>query len=142
MSPLEIAWLAGILEGEGSFGFYNRSPRIWIGMADEDIIDRVRRLLNLGQKIHRKKPSPLSTKPCFVISVTGHKAVGAMMTIYNFMGTRRRAKIREVLASWRALPLGFHRGVGQRTYNDSARPGVATQKGNTDERATELCRGY
>lgn len=65
MRTRDIAWLAGLLEGEGSFGFYDNSPRIWIGT--------MRRLLSLGQKIHRKKPNALATQPCYVIGFSQAK---------------------------------------------------------------------
>ncbi len=37
MTDLDIAWLAGLLEGEGSFWF-NGSPRVKVAMTDQDIM--------------------------------------------------------------------------------------------------------
>ena len=57
LSDIEIAWLAGLLEGEGSFGIDDRSatryedstapavPRLELSMVDEDVIAKVARLL-------------------------------------------------------------------------------------------------
>jgi len=36
-----IAWTAGLLEGEGSFGMSGRSIAIGINMTDRDVIDRI-----------------------------------------------------------------------------------------------------
>jgi hypothetical protein len=41
----EIAWVAGLLEGEGTFGMSDRAICISINMIDRDIIERVGALL-------------------------------------------------------------------------------------------------
>ena len=58
LSDIEIAWIAGLLEGEGSFSFDNRgksrynvstapaAPTLQISMVDEDVIQRLAKLLN------------------------------------------------------------------------------------------------
>ena len=58
LSEIEIAWLAGLLEGEGNFGLDARSakrykvstappsPFLRISMTDQDIIERVSKLVN------------------------------------------------------------------------------------------------
>lgn len=41
MDQVDIAWVAGILEGEGSFDFRGRIkgyPAIRVAMADEDVV--------------------------------------------------------------------------------------------------------
>ena len=52
----EIAWLAGIIEGEGWFGFgwaYNLarrhiySPRIDVQMIDRDVIEKIANICNV-----------------------------------------------------------------------------------------------
>lgn len=54
-TDVETTWLAGLLEGEGSFGlvecssgrgYHYRTPYVSIEMTDHDIIDRVSDLLN------------------------------------------------------------------------------------------------
>ena len=58
LSETEIAWLAGLFEGEAYFGFDKRSsirykvstapmaPYIKISMTDQDLIEKVSKLLN------------------------------------------------------------------------------------------------
>jgi len=41
ISSIEIAWVAGILEGEGSFSRSHRTVRISLEMCDRDIVERV-----------------------------------------------------------------------------------------------------
>lgn len=58
ISEVDIAWMAGLLEGEGSFGLDNRSQKryknftsppgvyIKISMIDEDVIEKMAKLVN------------------------------------------------------------------------------------------------
>jgi hypothetical protein len=39
-----------------------------------------------------------------MVTFTGRKAIALMMTLYTLMGERRRAKIEEVIAEWKARP--------------------------------------
>lgn len=55
--PIEAAWLAGILEGEGSFISKGR-PKIQVAMTDQDIIIRLSKLTGVGRvyAVRRQKP--------------------------------------------------------------------------------------
>ena len=94
-SVKDIAWLAGIIEGEGCIDFNEDSPRIRVQMSDQDIIKRIANLWNNGD--YHTKSVPRYCKPQYSTNVRGKNAIGWMFTIYSFMGVRRRAKIREVL---------------------------------------------
>lgn len=52
MTPEEIAWVAGILEGEGCFhvkrNWYNQ-PSITVDMTDEDILLRLAKFTEIGR---------------------------------------------------------------------------------------------
>jgi hypothetical protein len=102
----EIAWIAGLLEGEGSFSLNGRacsSPRISIGMTDEDVIRKAHALFRTPNKVYGPYTygRPARLKPIWHIHVTGRLAAAWMMTLYSLMGQRRRAKIRECLGMWR-----------------------------------------
>jgi hypothetical protein len=104
VSAKEIAWLAGVLEGEGSFGLTNKgkSPAIWLGMTDSDIVERVRVLIDPSKSISlfqdiRKE----GYKTSYRITFNGSRAVEWMMTIYPLMSVRRKAKIKECLLAWK-----------------------------------------
>lgn len=55
--PAEVAWLAGILEGEGSF-ISKGQARIQVSMTDQDIITRLAELTGVGRvyAVRRQKP--------------------------------------------------------------------------------------
>lgn len=108
---LDIAWLAGILEGEGSFSLktnrgYNGTICISIQMTDKDIMDRCAAILNT--KVYgpytskQKKKDGSSKKETYLITVFGSHAASWMMTLYSFMGKRRQLKIKELLDHWKA----------------------------------------
>ena len=97
----DILWLAGLIEGEGSFrGAKNGHVGITLGMTDEDIIDRIARIMR-GSKatVERKQ----GYKAIFRFEIYGPKAAGWMMTLYTLMGNRRQAKIRECLKAWKTI---------------------------------------
>lgn len=97
-----VYWLAGLLEGEGSFGFYGRSPRIQICMTDHDVMERARVLLDFKPMLFRRMPNQHSTRSAWQMTICGRRAAGWMMTLYPLMGARRQERIRKVLAEWRS----------------------------------------
>ncbi len=104
ISTKDIAWLAGLLEGEGCFRIRDgrTTPLILLGMTDSDVVDRAAALLG-SHDLHVYE-SPVGHKTQFRLRVGGRKAAAWMMTIYPLMGERRQAKIRETLATWRSAP--------------------------------------
>lgn len=114
MKSVDIAWLAGLVEGEGCIGFYKNGqhssgheyhlPKLTINMTDKDVIQKAADLF--GSKVNGpynpgKNASGESYKQKFAVNVYGSRAIGWMMTLYPFLGSRRRAKAREVVQLWR-----------------------------------------
>ena len=99
LNTRDIAWLAGLIEGEGCFTKCRESIRISIAMTDKDVIQRVADMWKspVGVWTHREGCKiPYNTIVC------GNSAAGWMMTLYPFLSERRRARVRELLAIWRA----------------------------------------
>jgi len=59
LSQFDLAWLVGILEGEGSFRFTNRTQRVTVNMTDEDIIYKI---ADIFQKITGNVCNPTMKK--------------------------------------------------------------------------------
>ena len=94
----DIAWLAGILEGEGHFGSTNsgNSPGIWVGMTDLDIIEKIRSIIDPSRSISISKDRRKETyKDMYRLNFSGQRAIGWMMTIYPLMSVRRKESIRK-----------------------------------------------
>ncbi len=105
LSETEIAWLAGFLEGEGSFSlehhksngsYYYDYPAIAVQSTDYDVLERAAKLMD-APGIWNAKKANVNCKPCWQIRVRNDKAITIMNQILPYMGARRAGKIREVL---------------------------------------------
>ena len=103
----DILWLAGYLEGEGSFHVTNSSAGIIASLktTDEDIAKKVGAIW--GSPIQGPYPGSHNGKlgkDFFNTRVTGGRAAAWMMTLYKFMGKRRKLQIIECIRSWKLIP--------------------------------------
>jgi hypothetical protein len=98
----ELHWLAGLLEGEGSFmagpPSSPRMPIISVNMTDEDVVSRVGRIF--GRKVFAYKPRDPRWQQSYQVRVTGGRAVRWMTLLRPLMGMRRQAQIDRALASY------------------------------------------
>jgi hypothetical protein len=96
----DIAWLGGLLEGEAAFTDSRGSVAIQLAMTDADTIARAAAILGVNVRAPWvRKDGHKTVHSCYVL---GYKAIGWMMTLYQFLGERRQARIREIIAKWRA----------------------------------------
>jgi hypothetical protein len=104
MRESDLHWLAGLLEGEGSFckpapSAPNR-PYITANMTDEDVIARVAGLFGVSYSRARKDPRNQRWRPSFVAQLRGARAVDLMRELRPLMGTRRKAQIDSAVAGY------------------------------------------
>jgi len=99
MTSEEIAWLAGIIEGEGYFGIYKGQwkpgiARLQIGMTDRDVIEKIANLLNTTVSINNRGKK----KTCYFTSLARRRDLKRLLiSILPYMGNRRSSKIHELL---------------------------------------------
>lgn len=101
LSELEFGWLCGLLEGEGSFGFYNATQRVSVEMTDVDTMNRYCNLISRicdkeFQVTEFQRPHRINRENHSVmyrVQVTGENARSVMKFVVYNMGARRRAKI-------------------------------------------------
>lgn len=114
ISDTDIAWLAGLLEGEGTFRLQSRSyykkdgklygpyqyPRLSVGMTDEDVIQHARQIIGTG-KIYRSVDKRDTThKPIYTLVVsTTNDVLYLCRLLLPHMGERRKQQIELVLNS-------------------------------------------
>ena len=104
MKIKDLYWLAGILEGEGSFMKGTPSapnlPRISCSMTDEDTIQKVSDLMMV--KYHKCKLSDKNPKwkDTYIVNLRGKRARELMGTLKPIMGKRRQAQIQRALDSY------------------------------------------
>lgn len=100
MNSLDRAWLAGLLEGEGSFLWMSdRRARVTCGMTDKDVLERV--FLLCGGKIWKQKYKAKDHhKDVWIWYLEGQDAVNLMEELHPHMGIRRSSKIKEVVEAY------------------------------------------
>ena len=106
----EIAWIAGLLEGEGCFSICTRKAAkhdhktlaILCEMTDEDVINKLHRLAGCGTVNKRQndkgRVDRRERKPTWIWSVQNHAGILKICeAIYPLMGQRRKQKIDEMV---------------------------------------------
>lgn len=110
-TPLNIAWLAGLFDGEGCV--YMRTVNgtvlnrivLAIAMTDEDVVRHAHEVAGVGF-VRERGTLTKGGKRVWEWRVTNAEhAAGLAMTIYTFLGSRRQARIRELLAAWKVAPI-------------------------------------
>jgi hypothetical protein len=103
----ELHWLAGLLEGEGSFMTGPpRSPGlpvIAVNMTDHDVMARLGRIF--GRKVHVVKPRNVRWRTSYQVRVHGLTAVRRMRVLRPLMGSRGQAQIDRAWRPTRPAPL-------------------------------------
>ena len=94
-TTLDIAWAAGIFEGEGYVGvpfakYGPRHPIVSVVQKDEWLTERLRILFGGTNKRYGKDRRIYS-----YWRLTGARATGFLMTIYKFLSPRRQQQIRD-----------------------------------------------
>ena len=98
----DVAWAAGIFEGEGHARLSNNSANVRIGQKDAWLVERLAALF--GGTIRFPREGALSKINGRVYpneqkywDLTGSRARGFLMTIYKFLSPRRQAQARNAL---------------------------------------------
>ncbi len=109
ISNEDLYWLAGLLEGEGSFlkgpPSAPRHPVVALQMTDKDVVSRVAAMF--GRKTGCWQSPQARWRPTYMTRITGAKAVAWMTALRPLMGTRRRAQIDRALASYDPKPVAL-----------------------------------
>ena len=104
LTEIEIAWLAGLLEGEGSFHFtmVGKCPnnRIQLSMTDKDIMERVAKMFFTTFSTLPPQGLMRKNKNYYRVYICGANSRAVMRAIRPFMGQRRKKEIDKQLAAW------------------------------------------
>lgn len=105
----EIAWLAGLLEGEGAFAIYGNSPCLQMMSTDRDVVGKACAVTGakLAGPYQPKRKPGTSGEPyqqVWAMRFGGGRAIGWMQTLYSFLGERRREKIKAIIGTWLLSP--------------------------------------
>jgi hypothetical protein len=101
MSSAELHWLAGWLEGEGSFQSPPPSkpacPRISAQARDRDVVAEAGRLLQIKPTFEKARREHWS--PIWRVLLQGRRAIASMLSLEPLMGKRRREQIQDAIAA-------------------------------------------
>lgn len=105
MKEQDLYWLAGFLEGEGSFLAGPPScpnmPSISAVTTDEDVASKAAKLLGKSYwRISEKRSEENGWKTPFVTRIRGKKAVDIMIKLRPLMGERRQSQIDKAVKSY------------------------------------------
>lgn len=105
MTEQELYWLAGLLEGEGSFMLGPPSApnkvSIALSMTDEDVVARVASIWGITyNNVRREYYERMGWRPAFFVHLRGKRAVELMQRLLPLMGKRRQEQIKRALASY------------------------------------------
>ena len=102
-------WLAGYLEGEGSFCCITSNGYLYLQISvssnDQDIAEKAAKILEARcHGPYQRGPGALGTSPYWQVSLTGARAADVMNILIPFMGKRRLGQIKKALSSWSERP--------------------------------------
>ena len=149
MSDVEVAWLSGLFEGEGTFGIYRDRIKIQVVMTDVDVISRVKDTVGVGwfnpeKPLKTTSPSGGETKPAYMWALSSQAQCRDLLEqMLPYLGERRGAKAREMIALVDGKPrktlkgYGPNHGTRERAYLGCECAPCATAKAQhlTDTRA-------
>jgi intein/homing endonuclease len=100
MQLVDVAWMAGLWEGEGYIVFTGKegSLKIGVGMTDEDVIQKFARLYGRGGVYLTR--SKKGFKDQWTFRAYGRYAYALAVMLYPFLGTRRRGQVRAAVKKW------------------------------------------
>lgn len=105
-SKEEIAWAAGLFEGEGCLTILHARykdrvtpyPRIQMSNTDKDLLIRFSEVMR-GGSIYSKKTGALSKKPQWMWQIADKAGVKqAIETLYPWLSVKRQIRAKELLA--------------------------------------------
>ena len=100
---LDIAWAAGLLEGEGSFLLQTGTSylKVQVHMTDLDVLESLQRIF--GGTIHSVAKRKEHWKDAWAWNLSGDVAKRCMEEVYPYMHGRRSLKIKECLSARKAF---------------------------------------
>lgn len=98
----ESSYLAGLLEGEGTFTARDararKQLRVKLEMTDLDVVERATQIMAAGKICKRDRLNRANSQAVYEVCWTSQKAENLMRRILPYMGQRRKAKIEECLS--------------------------------------------
>lgn len=102
--PEEVAWAAGIFEGEGCITKCGRSVQLRVKMTDCDVIDHLTIVFPQGRRYEEGRDH-LGQKRCYLWCVSKRYDVAVVLSeLLPWLGPRRRERAAELMGGQLAVP--------------------------------------
>jgi hypothetical protein len=129
MESVEIAWAAGLFEGEGSICIFEQKHnvlpliRLCLQMTDRDIVERFCRIMECGRVTGEHRFGREHHKPTYRWHIGNRRDVERiLLALLPYLGQRRTAKANEALAEIAKLDMICeHCGVKFRSHRISSK---------------------
>ena len=96
-----LAWAAGLFEGEGSISIKPQTAQLQLAMTDEDVVRKFHSIVGMGHVYDPyvdRRVWPTPRKPIWRWTVGGSRKCQALLAAFwCFLGNRRRAKAEEAI---------------------------------------------
>lgn len=99
----EVAWAAGLFEGEGTICLYKlrSNPFFALITTDEDVIDRFHEVVGVGRLYKNRAVFGMGSKQQYVWNANAINEVRHVAQLFlPWLGKRRRARLLEVLDAY------------------------------------------
>lgn len=136
-NEIDVAWAAGLFEGEGScfVGSGQRQPIVAVVMTDVDVVERFAEIMGCGYVNNYRRPP---NKRFWRWSVTGRDDVLSVLgLLWPYLGERRREAATVVIE--RATKMHDGRGFCKRGH-DLSEPQHLYIHAKTGKRSCRTCR--
>ena len=90
VSTVQLAWVAGFLEGEGCFSLAGKTPTCSANQVQQEPLLRLSQIF--GGRL-TLVPRRGRAQPIWSWRIVGQRAVEVMLTLWTFMSPKRRSEI-------------------------------------------------
>ncbi len=114
IKEVDLAWIAGLLEGEGCFHLRGRihqgkgtakgNVSVQCHMTDKDVLEKLHTLVGRGNLNGPYKNGNIKNKLRYVFRVNGENAYELMKLVLPFMCFRRSEKINYLINLYESVP--------------------------------------
>lgn len=135
----DLAWLAGLYEGEGCFAH----RRIQLSMKDRDVVERAAKMI--GSKVSGEPERRRSDwSPMWRTYIYGQNAIDLAMKIRPALGSRRQMRITETAVDGRAALRKYERNIeiARRVLGGQTQVSIASAFGIAQPRVSLIARKY
>lgn len=110
MSEAEIAWAAGLFEGEGNVALTQSGIQIRLSMCDEDVVRRWGAVVGVG-KCYGPYTRKVSPKPHWLWRISSTEEIIALFEAFRpWLGQRRIEQFERTIAHRLSVPRGLPPG--------------------------------